>query len=236
MSHKQCDSGIMKVVHGIFVGFVLVHLATIIGAVNVNVEYGDGTHQRLYFRNYNLVCPTVIEIGDSYSDEERLFITFDNVQFVRVGKTEELRQNHKYARRVSFYKLQLTDATGEVIKFNTIQPMYAEYAPYYLGFDCNQSQNRLTIRIRAHIKARPLNLFKQPFIRKHNQRELYARKDHKSKSSNSGSSGKNQTRRGISRRQRSKNNKNKNNQTKPSKIPTAMKKIIIKPIIKKKPK
>lgn len=180
----------MKLVF-VSIGLVLISIE----AADVEVVYSDGAQQRLYFRGYNLVCPKLVRIADSYSDKERFLITFANVKFIQLGKHKELRQNHKHSRHVSSYKFQLTDSTGKIIKFNTIQPLYAKYAPFYISFDCDQTQNRLTIRISDKSKSNPINLYKQPVIT-HTQRELHTKKDRKAaKSTSSDSSGNTKTRR-----------------------------------------
>lgn len=226
-AHNQYSRGTMKLVFG-FVILLIINIE----AVNVDVVYGDGAHQRLYFRGYDLVCPKLVQVDDSYSNKELLLITFANVKFVHLSKRKEFRQNHKHSHQVSFYKIQLIDSTGEIIKFNTIQPLLGEYAPFYIYLDCNQIQNCLTIHISDNRKSNLVNIFKQPFIT-NTQRELHSKKDPKtSKSSSYGSSGNIKTLRVLRR------SRKLNRPIKKSTNVASIKKLIkkLKTIIKKKQK
>ena len=237
----RCGTMKLVLVSGVSILFVLSTTLHAVLSFEVDITFNNGVHQRLYYRDYYLICPKTVFVDNSYTEQNRLVIIFENVEFIKVGDQSELRQTHKHSRRVSFYKFQLVDSAGESINFNTIQPLYAEDAPYYLFLGCNQTLNRLSIRIRDQSKSNllsPQKLYKQQSVTENYiKRELYAKKDHKSTgSSSSGTSGNSKSRRGISRRNKTQRKLKKiklARKTKPS-----ITKIIVKlkPVLNKKSK
>lgn len=188
---NRSSRGIMKVPFAFLFNCVLFDLVTRIIGVEIDIVYRNEARQRMYFRNYRLLCPITVRIANSYADERKLFLKFSNVRFLKTGFVQEIRQNHNHARPISYFQIQIVDSVSKSLKFHTIQPINVESESRNLNIDCSQVQNRLTIRINDLGVSNALNSAKNAAVLKQNRRGLYKKRNPTSKSRDSGSSGKN---------------------------------------------